>query len=308
MGRIVAILLVVAAVIAPAGAATLTARDLFSDLGRFNDTGLALIEGIGYQQGAVTIPAAGVRLDVPSDFYFLEQTDANRVLTEGWGNPIGQTKDVVGMIFPARYTPLDPDNWGAALIYEDEGHVDDSDAARIDFAALLERMKTDVAAANAERRFNGFAEATLLGWAAPPSYDRRSHTLTWAREIAFAGRAETTINYSIRFLGRTGILSLTFVGRKRQFAEMRQAVETVRSMAEFLPGGRYGDFDAKIDRKADYGLAGLIMGKAAVADSGWGTLVLRIALGALGVVGIAGGLIGWRLKQRRAAQPPRRRI
>jgi uncharacterized membrane-anchored protein len=297
MRRILALVLMLAAT----PAAALTAREMFTDLSRFNDTGLAVIDALTYHQGAVAVDEAGVKLDVPPTFYFLDRQDANTVLTKAWGNPIGQTKDVVGMILPARYTPLDPDNWGAALIFEDEGHVDDADIGQIDTRKLLDLMKADIAAGNEERRFNGFAEARLVGWAAPPAYDRKTHTLTWAREIAIADKPETTINYAVRYLGRTGILSLTFVGHRRQLADMTAALPTVKAMVEFIPGARYGDFNPSLDKRAPYGLAGLIMGKPADTGSGWGTLALRFLLGTLGVVGIGAALMGWRLKQRRAA-------
>jgi uncharacterized membrane-anchored protein len=299
MRRVLAALLLL--VLSAPPAAALTARELFSDLSRYNEQGTALIDSLGYNQGRVTIDSVGVRLEVPTTFYFLEQGDANRVLTEAWGNPIGQTKDVVGMIFPAKYTPLDPDNWGAALIFEDDGHVDDSDVGKLDATKLMERMKADVAASNEERRFNGFAEATLIGWAAPPRYDSRRHTLTWAREIAIAGKPETTINYAVRYLGRTGMLSLTFVGRKRQLPEMQAALPVVMSMVEFVPGARYDDFDAKLDKHSTLGLAGLIMGKPPESGFSWGTLLARLVLGTVGVVGIGAALMGWRLRQRRAA-------
>lgn len=296
-------------VVTASPAAALTAREVFSDLSRFNEQGVAFIDSLTYQQGSVMVEQVGVRLDVPSTFYFLDQGDANRVLTEAWGNPIGQTKDVVGMIFPARYTPLDPDNWGAALIFEDEGHVDDSDVGALDARELLARMKADVAAGNAERRFNGFAEATLVGWAVPPSYDRKTNTLTWAREIAIAGKPETTINYAVRYLGRTGILSLTFVGRRKQLPEMTAALAAVKSMVEFTPGARYADFNPSLDKRAPFGLAGLVMGKPPETGESWGTLALRLVLATAGIAGIGLALMGWRLKQRRArAMAGKRRI
>lgn len=301
MSRIAAALLALALSAVPATAA-MTARELFSDLTRFNETGVQLIESLTYHQGPVAIDDVGVRLDVPPSFYFLDRHDANKVLTQAWGNPIAQTKDVVGMIFPARYTPLDPDNWGAALIFEDEGHVDDGDVGQLDSRKLLDLMKADIEAGNEERRFNGFAAARLIGWAVPPSYDRKTHSLTWAREIAIVGKPETTINYAVRYLGRTGILSLTFVGRKAQLGDMTTALAAVKSMVEFAPGARYDDFNAALDKRAPYGLAGLIMGKPPKEGTDWAGLAMRVVLGTLGVVGIAGGVLGWRLKQRRAAQ------
>lgn len=309
MRRIIIPLVLLATALAALPANALTAREMFQDLSRFNDQGVALIDSLTYQQGSVSVDVAGVRLDVPPSFYFLDQQDANKVLTEAWGNPLAQTKDVVGMIFPAKYTPLDPDNWGAALIFEDEGHVDDSDVGALDARELLARMKADVTAGNAERRFNGFAEATLIGWAAPPRYDAKRHTLTWAREIALAGKPETTINYAVRYLGRTGILSLTFVGRKRQLPDMTASLAAVTSMVEFVPGARYSDFNPAVDKRAPFGLAGLVMGKPPEAASGWGTLILRIVLATIGIAGIGLALMGWRLKQRRAlAAAGKRRI
>ena len=62
-------------------------------------------------------------LSLNEEFYFLDEVDSEKVLTEVWGNPAGS--GILGMVFPRRYTPFDPDAWAVTIDYAPEGHVDD---------------------------------------------------------------------------------------------------------------------------------------------------------------------------------------
>jgi len=242
-------------------------------------------ESLDRRTGVVPLGDDLAKLDVPDDFYFLDAEDTERVLV-AWGNPPGQ--DNIGMLFPAKYTPFDEGTWAVTISYEDDGHVSDSDASGIDYAQLLNEMRSDIRAGNSERESDGYPSIELVGWAEPPRYDASSRKLYWAKELRFGDSDDSTLNYEIRALGRTGVLSMTFVADAAQLGEINRRRETVLGMAEFNPGNRYEDFDSNIDEVAAYGIGALIAGKvAAKAGLLAGGLLLLKKFGVLLVLGLA---------------------
>jgi uncharacterized membrane-anchored protein len=141
--------------------------------------------------------------------------------------------------------------------------------------------------ANPDRVDAGYSPIELVGWAEPPHYDASARKLYWAKELRFGDDPETTLNYEIRALGRTGVLSMTFVADTPQLAAINDRRESVLAMAEFNPGKRYEDFDSRIDEVAAYGIGALIAGKvAAKAGLLAAGLVLLKKFGVLVVVGL----------------------
>jgi uncharacterized membrane-anchored protein len=225
-------------------------------------------------------------LHVPDDFYFLDPEDSESVLVDLWGNPPGQ--EVLGMLFPTKYSPMDYEAWAVTVDYMSDGYVSDKDAAKIDYDDLLEEMQSDIHDANSDRVAQGYPAIELLGWAEPPHYDSASKKLYWAKELSFAGTDEPTLNYEIRALGRRGILTMTFVAASSQLTEVNSNRDDVLAMAEFNQGSRYADFDPSIDEVAAYGLGALVAGKIA-AKTGLLTagLLLLKKFGVLLVAGLA---------------------
>ena len=223
----------------------------------------AFMDSLEPQSGRIEIGRNLATLDLPDEFYFLDNAAATRVLVDVWGNPPGGYDELLGMLFPSRYTPFDEDSWAVTIEYIDDGHVSDADAAEIDYSDLLAQMKRDTRAGNSERVAAGYEPVELLGWAEPPHYDAGSHKLYWAKEVRFGDSPVNTLNYEIRSLGRTGILSMTFVASSDQLGEINRNREAVLEMASFNPGRRYEDFDSNIDKVAAYGIGALIAGKVA---------------------------------------------
>ena len=248
-------------------------------------------ESLDRQTGIIDIPTAGASLDVPDSFYFLDSEDATKVLVDIWGNPPGQT--VLGMLFPAEYTPFDSDSWAVTIEYEEDGYVSDADADKIDYQDLLEGMKKDTRLASEERVKQGYEAIELVGWASPPYYDQASHKLHWAKELNFAGQEQNTLNYNIRVLGRRGVLLMNFIANIDQKTIIDNNVETVLALAEFDQGSRYADFDPEVDKVAAYGIGALVAGKVAAKTGLIAALILflkkfgviiLVALGALAKV------------------------
>ena len=221
----------------------------------------AILESLDPQTGDIKLSGNLATLHVPEDFYFLDGEDAEKVLVEIWGNPPGQ--DVLGMLFPEQYSPLDYDAWAVTIGYVADGWVSDEDAADIDYDELLEDMQDEIRDANPDRIAEGYGSIELLGWAEAPHYDASSKKLYWATELRFDGSEDTTLNYEIRALGRRGILTMTFIANGSQLYEVNANRESVLAMAEFNDGNRYMDFDPSVDEVAAYGLGALVAGKIA---------------------------------------------
>jgi uncharacterized membrane-anchored protein len=239
--------------------------------------------------GDVRIDAAKAVLHLGDRYYFLSAADARRVLTEAWGNPPEAASDVLGMVLEKGKSPLS-DTWGAVITYNDSGYVSDSDAEGQDYDAVLQSMKEGEGEENEQRKAAGFPTLNLVGWAQPPSYNARAHSLIWARELASSDSQTHGLNYDVRLLGRSGVLSLNMVASMPMLAEVRTAANSFGQAVDFETGARYADYNATTDKAAGYGLAGLVGGGAAVAVAKKaGILVLLAKFWKLILVGLAVG-------------------
>jgi uncharacterized membrane-anchored protein len=237
-----------------------------------------------YKKGEVALPGGVATLKIPDSFRYLDPKDAERVLVQAWGNPSGD--GTLGMLFPAGVSPVTDNGWGVVITYEEDGYVPDKDADSINYDTLIKEMKEGTAESNKEREKQGFQTVDLVGWAAKPYYDKAAHKLFWAKELAFGGNAEHTLNYNIRVLGRRGVLVLNAVAGMDQLASVEKDMQKVLAFTDFNPGYRYADFDAKTDKTATYGIAALVAGGLA-AKAGLFTKLFAVLLAAKKLV-IAG--------------------
>ncbi|WP_437283823.1 DUF2167 domain-containing protein [Sorangium sp. So ce406] len=267
----------------PSGDREPTAEEIAAAMQKFD-------AGLNLQSGKVTVGDNLAELDVPEAFRFTGPEGARKVL-KAWGNPPGS--EALGMLFPAGVSPIADDSWGVVISYVEEGHVDDDDAKDIDFGELLADMQKDTSENNQERQKAGFPAVRLIGWAEPPHYDPESKKLYWAKTLEFDGNKDRTLNYSIRVLGRKGVLELNAVSGMNQLATVRSEMQSVLKFVEFKPGNRYEDFDENIDQVAAYGIGALVAGKvAAKAGLFKGLLAALLASKKLivaGLVAVAGG-------------------
>lgn len=247
----------------------------------------AYLASLSPLQGDVELKQAKATLDIPETHYFLDAEDANSVLEDAWGNPPGE--GVLGMIFPAGSSPLDQDVWGATISYSDDGYVTDEDAGKIDYADMMRDIKKAQTDGNKWRVENGYEPIEIIGWAETPSYDPETRKLYWAKELKF-GEAEThTLNYDIRALGRKGALVISFIASINSLDDIRRSTPAVLEMTQFNPGSTYADYQPGVDKKAAYGIAGLI-GGAAIAKK-TGLLAAIVLFGKKFIVLILAGLV-----------------
>lgn len=227
-----------------------------------------------YQKGDVVLPGGIATLKVPESFRYLGPEDSERVLVQAWGNPSGE--GTLGMLFPAGISPLEDAGWGVVITYEEEGYVSDKDADSIRYDELLKEMQAGVADENKERQKEGFRTLELVGWAAKPYYDKTTHKLYWAKELAFGGEKDHTLNYNVRVLGRKGVLVLNAVAAMDQLSAVEKEMQQVIAFSDFNSGFRYADYDAKTDKTAAYGIAALVAGGVAAKAGLFGKLIAII--------------------------------
>ncbi len=258
-----------------------------------------LWDSLDRQQGTIKLPNGVATLNVPENFYYLNPTDAEKILVEVWGNPPGAGANTLGMLFPIEGTPFDSDNWGVSIEYIEDGYVSDSDADEIDYDDLLANMQESTRDENKARAEQGYEPIELVGWAENPFYDKQSHKLHWAQELKFGNQSPNTLNYNIRVLGRKGILLLNFIAGMEQKEIIDSKLDSVLALAEFDQGSRYEDFDPSIDKVAAYGLGALVAGKV-IAKTGFlaAALIFLKKFGVLIVIAI-GALLGKLFKRKK---------
>lgn len=268
----------------------------------------AVLDSLHPRSGEVAIPGAQATLQLKPGFGFLPAADAQRVLTELWGNP--PDDKVLGMILPSTdpATVMDGHTWAVVVTYVDDGYVSDEDASKIDYDDLLKSMQKATQEENAERVKQGYPAVKLLGWAEAPHYDAGSHKLYWARDVEFSkpdgsldGR---TLNYAIRVLGRQGYLSLNAVAPIGELDQVRADMPTVLAMTDFDAGQRYADYNPRTDKLAAYGIATLVAGGIAAKAGLFAKLgMLLLALKKFIIVGLAAAAAAFRKLFKRKQTP-----
>jgi len=244
-----------------------------------------------YSTGDVILPNKVATLHLGEKYHYLSPQEANKLLV-AWGNP--PDEGTQGAILPAEVNPFSEGGWAVFLTYLDEGHVDDSDAAEIDYDDMLKDMKEGVEDSNAARKQAGYPTLHLIKWAEPPRYDAATKKLYWAKELKSDTSSGHALNYDVRVLGREGVLSMEAVAPMEMLEQVRSDMRPLLQLAEFNEGYRYAEFNSKTDKLAEYGLGALIAGGVAAKLGLFGKLfAILLALKKfiiIGVIAIGGAL------------------
>ncbi|MBS0660107.1 MAG: DUF2167 domain-containing protein [Verrucomicrobia bacterium] len=251
------------------------------------------LESLQPKTGTILLGSGLATVKVPDSFGYLDAAQSHTLLEKIWGNPPGP--DALGMLVPKGFNPLSEDSWAVTIRFEPEGYVKDDDAEKINYQDLLKQMQEGTREANKEREARGYPPLELVGWAAPPRYDKAAKKLYWAKELKFGGSTEHTLNYNIRILGRRGYLVLNAIGGMSQLKNIESASPQLLAMVDFNEGHRYADFNASTDKIAEYGIAGLVAGGVA-AKLGffkwlWVALLSMKKLLVMIVVALGAGLV-----------------
>src|SRR5262249_39112142 len=200
-----------------------------------------VLDSLKFQSGTVTLGGNLASLALTPDFRYLNPADTKRFLVEAWRNPPDAAEDTLGAIVPANVDLLGDQGWAIIISYDDSGHVSDDDAAGIDYDQLLKDMQKETRDNNEERKKQGYEPIELVGWAKPPYYDSQAKKLYWAKRLKFGTDAEETLNYSIRALGRSGVLELTVVASMQQLALVDGRINEILGMVAFNHGSTYAE-------------------------------------------------------------------
>jgi uncharacterized membrane-anchored protein len=183
-----------------------------------------------------------------------------------------------------HYTLVGGDgSWFAIFYFESSGYVKDDE--KLDAPALLESLKATDEPSNKERKRLGMPPLYTVGWHVPPHYDLTTKQLEWGMRLRSEDDSHPIVNYTIRLLGRHGVVHATLVSDPerldRDIAEFRSALAGYA----FVPGEKYAEFRSG-DRVAEYGLAALVLGGAAVVatKTGFGKAIAKFVV--VGVVAL----------------------
>ena len=256
---------------------------------------------LSYRTGEVVLPNKVASLHLGTRYRYLDPAETEKLLV-AWGNQPGSETE--GAIVPADVEPFSDEGWAVIVTYDNDGHVDDSDAREIDYADMLKDMKEGTESENDDRKKAGYEPVHLVGWAEDPHYDGATKKLYWAKELDFEGSESHTLNYDVRVLGREGVLSMNAVAGIGQLDQIRRGMRPLIDVAEFNEGYRYADYNAKTDKLAEYGLGALIAGGVAAKLGLFGKLfafLLAFKKALIAAVIALGGLIAKLFKKKDAA-------
>lgn len=168
------------------------------------------------------------------------------------------------------------DNW-IIFEFDNSGYVKDDDKDDLDADKMIESLREGQEQANEERKRQGLDELEVTGWAMPPKYNPTTNNLEWAPNIRNKADGHISVNYNTRLLGREGVMEVTLLCSPDELQGILPTYQGILAGHQYLPGKTYAEY-RQGDRLAEYGLAALVVGGAAMgaAKMGW--------LGKLGVL------------------------
>lgn len=255
-----------------------------------------------YRTGEIVLPNKVATLHLNGDYRYLDPKETEKMLV-AWGNPPEAAQGTEGAVVPTAVDPFEDGGWAVVLSYMDDGHVDDSDARKIDYKELMSDMKKSTRDDNEEREKAGYGKVELVGWATEPRYDAGTHKMYWAKELDFGG-SQHTLNYDVRVLGREGVLSMNAVAGMNQLTSIQRDMTQLQGLADFNQGFRYEEYDKSTDKLAAYGLGALVAGGVAAKMGLFAKLVtILIAAKKLIIAGVIaiGGFLARMFKRKEQA-------
>ncbi len=259
--------------------------DIQALIEQYQDSAVA---GFTYEHGTVQLENGVASLNLPAGFKFMDREQAAHVIVDLWGNQ--DAEGVLGIIFPEGDDPFADSSYAYVIQFDESGYVEDGEADDLDYAELLTQMQEGEAENNKLRAEAGYEPIYLVGWAAPPFYDKERKVLHWAKELQFGDSADVhTLNYNVRVLGRKGVLVLNAVASMSELELVKQHIPEVLSIVQFNDGHRYDQFDSSVDKVAAYGIGGLIAGKVLAKV---GVFAVLAKFGKLIILGIGAAIAG----------------
>lgn len=233
------------------------------------------VKGVSGQMASIGA-GSHAQISVPATMRLLSAYDTRRLLELYWGN----TEDslVLGALVPSTDTIMDDITVAYILYYDGDGHIDDSDAADIDYDSMLEDLQESTRENNESLRAMGYSTQEIVGWAKKPGYDSERKVLRWAKHLRFTNSdsiSNEVVNYNVRVLGRHGFVEILAVADYAEAEAVIACGDSLSSLVSFSDGYAYSDFDPVTDDVSDWTLGGLVAGGALLAKTG---LLAKIGL------------------------------
>jgi uncharacterized membrane-anchored protein len=242
---------------------------------------------ISWQAGPATGSLGDIaQIAIPEGFRFTGQAGTRRFL-ELTQNPTSGSE--LGILLPES---AEDGRWFVVFEFNGIGYVKDDEKNSLDADGMISSIRRGTEAANEERKRRGWSTMNIDGWHTPPFYDTRTNNLTWA--IKGSTPEGSVVNYSVRLLGRRGVMNVDLVLAPEEVDAVVPAFEKVMGGFSFKPGSRYAEF-VQGDKVAAYGLTALVAGGAgaALAKSGvLGKLWKAIVVGVIALVGFLKKMFG----------------
>ena len=236
------------------------------------------IQGLGWVHGPADANIGGLAtITVPKGLSFLDGPNTRKFLELNLNPPRDD-----------HYTLSSQDlSWFAVFYFESVGYVKDDE--KLDPDALLKSLQGSDDRANAERRRLSMPAINTVGWHVPPHYDPETKRLEWGVKLRQSDVGTDVVNYTIRILGRRGVMHVTLVSDPQELDKDIVAFKGALGGYGFVAGETYAEFKAG-DRVAEYGLAALVLGGAAAVatKTGFGKALIKFI--GIGVVALFGAV------------------
>ena len=246
---------------------------------------------IAWVDGPATAELGDIaEIRIPSGYRFTGKAGTKTFL-EMTGNP--PSGDELGTIVPQTNSD-DEEFWFVIFEFQETGYVKDDDRDKLDPDGLLKTIKDNTEESNKERLRRGWLPYHVRGWYKPPFYDVQTKNLTWAMHgySTDQGKEETSVNYSVRILGRRGTMSVDLVLDPALVDKVVPKFDKLLAGFSYQHGSAYSDFRAG-DKVAEYGLAALVAGGATAIAAKTGLLAKLWKLIVVGFAALLGMLKRW---------------
>lgn len=238
------------------------------------------IEKLGWKRDGMGRLGTKADVGIPKGWRFTGPAGTRKIL-EMSGNAASGSE--LGMLTTEGIGP-----W-IIFQFEDVGYVKDDEKNSLDATALLESHQKGQEGDNDRRRAAGLAELEIPGWAVPPRFNDQTKNLEWALRVRRKGSTKESINYNTRLLGRKGVMSVEMVCGPEELDKLMPDYQAIMAGFTYLKDESYAEY-RQGDKVAQYGLAALVAGGAAVAASKMGLfaklglLFAKLGKGAIAIV------------------------
>lgn len=275
-------------------------------------------EGAGLPPGTILGPNKvklldQATLDLPAGYVFMDKQHTSELLAK-LGNPPDER--TVGAIFPAQVAEEGKGYW-FLVEWDAAGYVKDDDADDLNADDILENYKQGTEEANKFREEKGLPALHVVGWDEKPRYDKVRKHVVWALRGRSA-RGDST-NYNTRLLGRNGYLSVNLICGPEQIEGLKPVAADMLGRVSYDNSKRYADYNKDTDKTAEFGVAALVIGGAALAGKAakvgllakFGKVIIAalfalkkgIALLVIGIIAFFKRLFGGKQAEAPAADP-----